>query len=169
MLLLHVCIKRIPLSRSPLLKLALMNLTILLSCPLSSILHCTARHSSTATSPLLSPRLRVVRSLTGAVVCVSPSIPMLQEVSLHHQEANDTLQCPARVLSTMAPGHAATPLTSTGGVRRLETPVGPIVVYSRISRNLSTGMTPRATPLNMASQAPFTLPLAVETINYASP
>ena len=94
---------------------------------------------------------------------------MPEEASRHHGEANDTLQSPVAVPSTMVPGHEATPLTSTCGVKRLETPVGPTVVYSRISKDPSTGTTTEATPLSMVSQAPYTLPLAVETMPSASP
>ncbi len=165
---LHACMRRILPSQLPSLKLAPTTLIILLSCLLSSILHCTAHPFSTATSLLHSLSSRVARFPTGAVVYVSRS-NHAQKVSRRHQEANYTLQSPAAVPSTMVPGHAATPLTSTHGAKKLETPVGPTVVYSHISKDPSTGTTTRATPLSMASQAPYTLPLAVETMPSASP
>lgn len=145
-----------------------MSLIILLSSPLSCILHCTARHSGIATSLLYSLRLRVVRSLTGVAVYVSPSNLVVQEAfaapskSLRYAAVSS-------MPSNMVPGHTATPLTLTCGARRLETAVSPTVVYSRILKNPSTGMTTRATALSMASQAQYAHPPAVEIMPSARP
>ena len=94
---------------------------------------------------------------------------MPQEALRHQREANDTLQSPVAVPSIIVPGPAATPLTSTGGVERLEIPGGPTVVYSHFSKDPSTGTTTRVTLLNMAFQGQYTLLLVVETMPSASP
>ena len=69
----------------------------------------------------------------------------------------------------MVPGHAATPLISTYGAKMLETPVGPLVAYFHISKDLSTGTTKRTGPLSMASQVLYTLLQVVESMPSENP
>jgi hypothetical protein len=73
------------------------------------------------------------------------------------------------VQSTMVPGHAATPLISINGVKKLEIRVGRTPVYFPTLKSPSTGMTTTVTLPSMVSRGPYTLPPAVESTPFASP